>query len=116
VRPVTDKLKIRVEYENDGPLKVVRPHREFFGRQAVVQPLLVEVEWEEHEDLYGCICSDDEGAPGRSQRVSGVSGLVITPDPQLFGTDDERTAAGKLTFKKLSFGEWNILNTEELTR
>ena len=111
---MTDKLKIRVEYDEDGPLKLVRPHRQFFGRMAVTEPLLVEVEWEEHEELYGCLCPEDEGTLGRSARIEKMPTLVITPDPLLYGTDDERTAAGKLTFKKLQFGEWNALNTEEL--
>ena len=57
---------------------------------------------------------DSEGTLGRSARNAKVPGLVITPDPSLYGTDADRTAAGKLTFKKLNFGEWNILNTEEM--
>jgi len=112
---VTEKLKIRVEFEVYGPMKVVRPHREFYGKNAVAKPRLVQIEWEENEELYGaCDVPDDEGAPGRSQRVEGVEGLVITPDPGLFGTDADRTAAGKTTFKQLKFGEWNILNLEKL--
>ena len=111
---MTEKLKIRCEFEIDGPLKVVRPHRQFFGRSAVAEPLLVEVEFEENEDLYGCLCDESEGSPGRAARVNKMPTLVITPDPLLFGSDADRTAAGKLTFKKLDFGQWNVLNTEEL--
>ena len=112
---MTEKLKIRVEYEQDGPLKVARPHRQFFGKGAVAEPLFIEVEWEEHEDLFGCLCDEREGTLGRSARSTKVPTLVITPDPLLYGTDDDRTAAGKLTFKRLKFGEWNVLNIEELT-
>jgi hypothetical protein len=115
VRIVTEKLKVRVEYEVDGPLITVRPHRQFFGRQAVAEPLLFEIEWEEHEDLYACAKVDDaEGTLGRAARNGGAPGIVITPDPLLYGTDADRTAAGKLAFKKLNFGEWNVLNIEEL--
>jgi hypothetical protein len=115
---MTEKLKIRVEFEQDGPLKVIRPHRQFFGQGAVAEPILFEIEWEEHEDLYAAIGVDDaEGTLGRAARSSEASklpGLVITADPSLYGTDADRTAAGKLTFKKIAFGEWNILNMEEL--
>ena len=111
---VTDKLKIRVEYEQDGPLKVVRPHRFFHGKIAVAEPLYFEVEWEEHEDLFGCMCDESEGLLGRAARSAKVPTLLITPDPLLYGTDDDRTSAGKLTFKRLKFGEWNVLNLEEL--
>jgi hypothetical protein len=115
---VTEKIKIRVEFDEDKTttptLKLVRPHRVFYGRSAVTEPLKVEIEFEENEDLYGCICSDDEGAPGRSVRVEKAPGLVITPDPGLFGSDADRLTAKKLTFKKLKFGEWNMLNLEEL--
>jgi hypothetical protein len=112
---MTDKLKIRVEYQQDGPLKVCRPHRQFYGRSAVAEPILFEVEWEEHEELFGAIGVDDaEGTLGRAARNEKVPGLVITPDPLLYGTDADRTAAGKLTFKPIKFGEWNILNVEEL--
>lgn len=112
---MTEKLKIRVEHEVDGPLIVLRPHRQFFGRGAVAEPILFEVEWEEHEELWGCAKVDDaEGTLGRAARNEKLPGIVVTPDPSLYGTDADRTAAGRLTFKKLSFGEWNILNTEEL--
>ncbi len=115
VRTVTEKLKIRVEFEQDGPLLTLRPHRQFFGRQAVAKPILFEIEWEEHEDLYACAKVDDsEGTLGRASRSADLPGVVITPDPLLYGADADRTAAGKLTFKKIAFGEWNILNLEEL--
>src|SRR5512135_3621392 len=112
---VTEKIKIRVEFEQDGPLLVVRPHRQFYGRSAVAEPILFEVEWEEHEELFACAKVDDsEGTLGRSARNPKVPGLVITPDPSLYGTDADRTAASRLTFKQLKWGEWNVLNTEEL--
>ena len=122
---MTDKLKHRIEYEKDGPLQVVRIHRQFFGRQAVAQPILVEVEYEEHETLFGAVgVTDDEGCPGRSCRAVFPPDpkmpdfvdpkLVFTPDPTLFGTDADRIAAGKLPFVELKFGEWNILNLSEL--
>jgi len=110
---VTEKLKIRVEYEQDGPLKVVRPHRQFHGRGAVAEPLLFEVEWEEHETLFAG-WAPDEGTLGRAARNEKVPELVITADPQLYGTDADRTAAGKLTLKPVRFGEWNVLNLEEI--
>ena len=112
---MTEKLKIRVEYEQDGPLKVCRPHRQFYGKQAVAEPLLYEVEWEEHETLFGCICDESEGTLGRAARSAKMPTLVITPDPLLYGTDADRTASKKLTFKELKFGEWNFLNIEEIT-
>jgi hypothetical protein len=31
---------------------MIRPHRQFYGRNAATEPLLFEVEWEEHEDLF----------------------------------------------------------------
>jgi len=111
---VTDKLKIRVETDVEGLVKQVRPHRQFFGRQAVTEPLYLEVEWEEHEDLYGALVPEDEGTLGRAARTKEVPTLVITPDPGLYGLDADRVVAGKMAFKKLSFGEWNILNREEL--
>jgi hypothetical protein len=112
---MTEKLKVRCEFEKDGPLLMARPHRQFFGRGAVSEPVLFEVEWEEHEELYGCAKVDAaEGTLGRAARCDKAPGLVITPDPALYGTDADRTAAGKLTFKKLNFGEWNFLNAEEL--
>ena len=104
---MTEKLKHRVEYEKDGPLQVVRIHRQFFGRQAVKEPLLIEIEYEENESLYGAADVDDSlGTLGRSVRVEKVPGLVITPDPGLYG--------GTVPFVELKFGEWNVLNLHEL--
>lgn len=116
---MTDKLKIRVEFEVTDTMQMLRPHRQFFGRHAVAEPLLVEVEWEESEDLYGCVVDESEGTLGRSARVTAKHQgdnfpLVVTPDPLLYGSDADRTAAGKCTFKKLAFGEWNCLNIEML--
>lgn len=117
---MTEKLKIRCEFEQDGPLLVLRPHRQFHASRfgpiaAVAKPVLFEVEWEEHEDLYAAAKVDDsEGTLGRAARAAELPGIVVTPDPGLYGSDADRTAAGKLTFKKLSFGEWNVLNLEEL--
>jgi hypothetical protein len=118
VRAVTEKLKIRVEFEVTDGMKMVRPHRQFFGKSAVAEPCLFEIEWEEHEDLYACCDVDDsEGTLGRAARCSEkdkLPGIVITADPSLYGTDADRTAAGKLTFKQIKFGEWNCLNLEAL--
>jgi hypothetical protein len=116
---VTDKIKFRVEFEKDGPLKVVRPHRQFFGRQAVAEPLLVEAEWEEHENLWCSIVDESEGTLGRAARATGKMdgqdvSLVFTADPGLYGTDDERLAADKMPFVELKWGEWNVLNLHEL--
>jgi hypothetical protein len=111
---MTDKLKIRVEYHDDGLLKQVRPHRAFYGRFAVADPLLMEVEWEENEELYGALVPESEGLLGRAARPKEQPLLVLTPDPGLYGTDADRVANGQMAFKKLAFGEWNILNREEL--
>ena len=111
---MADKSKIRVEYEVDGPMIMVRPHRQFFGRQAVAKPILVELEYEDTEELFVCANVDSsEGEPGRSARCE-VEGLVFTTEPTLFGSDSDRTAAGKLTFKKTPFGEWSCLNLESI--
>jgi hypothetical protein len=103
---MTDKLKHRVEFDTEGPMKVVRLHREFFGRSAVTEPLLVEVEYEEQDKLFACLVDESEGTLGRSARVDKMPTLVVTPDPILYGSDADRTAAGKLTFVEVKFGEW----------
>ena len=111
---MTEKLKIRVEFDHDGPLKVVRPHRQFFGRQAVKEPWLVEIEFEEQETLFGSIVDESEGTLGRAARPKEMPTLVVTADPLLYGTDADRLAAGKFPFTELRFGEWNVLNLHEL--
>ncbi len=112
---MTEKLKHRIECDFDGPLKVVRIHRQFFGRLAVKEPILVEVEYEEHETLFACIGVDDaEGTLGRAARVEKVPGLVVTPDPSLYGTDADRLANGKAPFVECKFGEWVPVNLHEL--
>jgi len=111
---VTDKLKHRVEFDTEGPMKLVRVHRQFFGKMAVTEPLLVEVEYEESEKLFACLVDESEGTLGRAARVDKKQDLVITPDPALYGSDADRTAAGKLTFIELRFGEWCPLNLSEL--
>jgi hypothetical protein len=115
VRIVTEKLKVRVEVDHDDPLLAIRPHRQFYGRSAVAEPLLYEIEWEEHEELFACAEVDpSEGTLGRAARNDKEPQIVITPDPALYGTDADRQAAGKLTFQKLKFGEWNVLNLDRL--
>lgn len=113
---MTEKLKHRIEVDQDGPMKCVRLHRQFFGRQAVKEPLLVEVEYEESEKLFVAQNVDEatEGTLGRSARVEKVPGLVITPDPGLYGTDADRLAAGKSPFVEIQFGEWVPVNLHEL--
>ena len=112
---MTDKLKIRVEFDKDGPLLLCRPHRIFYGRIAVAEPILFEVEWEETEDLFiAAEVDESEGTLGRAARSEKAPGCVVTPDPQLYGTDADRTASGKLTFKKIEWGVWNVLNLERI--
>jgi hypothetical protein len=112
---MADKSKIRVEYEKDGPMIMVRPHRQFFkGTGAVAKPILVEIEYEDTETLFVCALVDaSEGTPGRSARCE-VEGLLFTVEPHLFGSDADRTASGRLTVKECPFGQWTCLNLETL--
>jgi hypothetical protein len=121
---MAEKWKTRFEYEIDGPLVVVRPHRQFFGRHAVTEPLYVEIDAEENEPIFAGICDASEIAlfddpstvPGRATLIDKVKapGIVVTPDPLLFGTDADRKNAGKDPFVELKFGEWNVLNRHSL--
>jgi len=105
---MTEKLKFRVEFNDEGEFKFVRPHRVFYGKSKKALP--AELEFEEHEDVYGVLVQDGEDTPGRSCRVPETPGLVLTSDPALYGTDADRKAAGKQTLKKLNWGEWNLIN------
>jgi hypothetical protein len=110
-----DLVTVRIEYEHDGDLVMARPHRQFFGRGAVAEPILFKIDYEETEPLFGCIEVDDsEGTPGRSARTDRIPGFVLTAEPQNFGTDADRLAAGKHTFVQLPFGEWSIMNRAKL--
>ena len=110
-----DPVTIRVEYELDGELIMARPHRQFFGRAAVAEPILFKLDYEETDPIYGCIEVDDsEGTPGRSARTDKIQGFVLTVEPQLFGTDADRLAAGKNTFIQMPFGSWSIMNRVKL--
>lgn len=102
-----DKLKFRVEFNDEGDFKFVRPHRTFFGKSKTALP--VELEFGEDEPIYGVLVQDGEDTPGRSCRVENTPGLVLTSDPTLYGTDADRQAAGKMTLKKLNWGEWNLI-------
>jgi len=105
----TDEVKtiFRVEFNDEGDFKFVRPHRQYYGRDKKV--VKCELELGEDEPIFATLAADEEGCPGRSIRVEGVPGLVITAEPALFGTDDERRAMGRLPLKKLEFGEWNLV-------
>ena len=107
-----DAVRFRVEFEHDGPLHVVRPHRQFFGRNAVTEPIMVDLDIEETEPLYCCLDVDDsECTPGRSARCK-IPGLVFTAEPHLFGTDADRLAAGKNVFVQTPYGEWSVLKMD----
>ena len=109
-----EKCKHRLEYVDDPPLKLARLHRQFFGRGAVSEPLLVEVEYDEHELLFMCLCEESEGLLGRAASVDKMPHLIVTPDPSLYGSDADRLAAGKLPFVEVKFGEWCALNLTTL--
>ena len=111
---MSDKMPIRLEYEDDGLLKSVRPHRQFFGPPIKIKPILIELEYEDDQPIFGCLDVDEsEGTPGRSSRCE-IKGLVITADPHLFGNDIDRLADGKKPFIKLDWGTWNPLNLTDL--
>jgi len=112
-----DKGKIRVEAIEEGPLKLFRPHRQFFGhggRGAVSKPILFELEYDDSENLAYALCDDSEILPGRSAKSSEIPGLVLTVEPDLFGTDADRLAAGKRIFRKLEWGVWQPYNLEDI--
>jgi hypothetical protein len=116
---MSEAWKLRVQFSSDDGMKMIRPFRQYFGDiRKKDQPIGVEVHFEEDESIYACLLDATELAshqwprslPGRAVSVSEIEGLVLTPDPQLFGTDANRAAANQYPFVKLNMGEWNLLN------
>lgn len=99
-------FKFRVEFDDEG-LPMVRPHRQFYGRSKTA--LAVELDFGEDEDVFAFIAKDEEELKGRSVRVDGAKGLVLTADPELYGPDSNRRSAGLMPLRRLSWGEWNLL-------
>jgi hypothetical protein len=109
---MSEAWKLRVEYNEEGTFKYIRPHRQFFGReQAKIKAHPVELEFEEDEDIFGAFVDDSEVLQGRSAKVQEIPGLVLTSDPHLYGPEAARQLAGKPVFQKLEFGCWNLMNT-----
>jgi hypothetical protein len=102
-----EKLRFRVEFDDSDGLNMVRPHRQYFGRSK--NALSVELEFGEDEPVFAFIANENEEMKGRSSKVEGGRGLVLTSDPDLYGTPDDRSAAGLMPLKKLKWGEWNLV-------
>jgi hypothetical protein len=109
-------MKHRIEYAEDGPLKLVRVHRTFYGRaqSKEEEPFLVEVDYQEDEPLWVGLVPEDEGRLGRSARADRKPEILVTPDPSLYGTESDRLAAKKLPLVEVQFGVWLGLNYPEL--
>ncbi len=112
---MADKMKLIVEISEDCGFKMMKPHRQYHGPRFKGQILLdTELDFGEFEDIHASICDEGEETPGRSTKVGTFEDLpgkvlVITSDPALYGTPDERRAAGKMIFNKMDFGAWNLL-------
>ena len=105
---MSEKLKFRVECDDDGISKCVRLHRQFFGRSPSALP--VELEFEEDEPVFGFLAKDDEPMFGRYFKVEGgFPGLTLTSDPSLYGTDIDRENAGLMPLKRLRWGEFSLI-------
>jgi hypothetical protein len=104
-----EKLKFRVEFDDSDGLTMVRPHRQFHGRSKAA--LAAELEFDEDEAVFAFLPKDGEELKGRSFAVEGAGGLVLTSDPDLYGTDADREAAGLTPLKRLKWGEWNMLGS-----
>lgn len=102
-----EKTKIRVEFDESDGLTMVRPHRQFHGRSKTAY--LAELEFEEDEKLFAFIPKEGEELKGRFAQVEEAKGMVVTSDPDLYGSEDDRKAAGLMPLKRLAFGEWNML-------
>jgi hypothetical protein len=102
-----EKWKMRVEFDDDGLFKMVRPHRQYFGKDPKAFP--AELDFGEDESIWAALCDDSEGCPGRSVRVVEVPGLVLTAEPEQFGSEADRRAAGKMVFNRMQFGQWCLL-------
>jgi hypothetical protein len=105
--PNQEKWKLRVEFDDDGLFKMIRPHRQFFGKDP--KAYLAELDFNPDESVWAAMCDDEEGTPGRSCRVTEIPGLVLTAEPEQFGNESDRRAAGKMVFNRMKFGEWNLL-------
>jgi len=102
-----EKLKFRVEFDDTDVLPMVRPHRVFYGKSKTALP--AELEFGEDEPVFAFIPGPGDDLKGRSCAVEGAKGLVLTSDPDLYGTDADREAAGLMPLKRLKWGEWNML-------
>jgi hypothetical protein len=101
-----EKTKIRVEVDDSDGLTMVRPHRQFHGKSKTALP--AELEFGEDESLFAFRPGDGEELKGRYARVE-AGGLVLTSDPDLYGSEDDRRAAGLMPLKRLAWGEWNMV-------
>ena len=102
-----EKLKFRVEFDDEDGLTMVRPHRVFHGRSKTA--LAAELEFGEDEDVFAFIPGPGDDLKGRSFAVEGAKGMILTADPDLYGMDADREAAGLMPLKRLKWGEWQLL-------
>ena len=106
-----EKLKFRVEFDDADGLTMVRPHRVFYGgsKKDRAGALAAELEFGEDEPVFAIMPGPGDDLKGRSCVVEGAKGLILTADPDLYGTDADREAAGLTPAKRLKWGEWNPL-------
>ncbi len=109
-----EKVKFRIEYDDSDGIEgmaMVRPHRTYYGRGVLDKknpPVLVELEFDEDEAVFAFAPGPGEELKGRSAAVEGKR-LAVTADPDLYGTDADRTAAGLQPLRRLKWGEWNVV-------
>jgi hypothetical protein len=105
-----EKMKFKFEWDDADGVRMLRPHRHFYGRipprGAFVE---AELEFGEDEPLYAFVPSPGEEPQGRSFAAAGAGGVVLTSDPALYGSEDERRAAGRMPLKQLEWGVWNLV-------
>jgi hypothetical protein len=104
-----EKTIFRIEYNDEGDFKFLRPHRSYHGFRGSKGPPRIELDLGDDDPLFAAICDESEGFPGRSVRVPEVPGLVLTATPEEFGSEADRRAAGKMPFKQMVWGEFNLL-------
>ncbi|OPZ40874.1 MAG: hypothetical protein BWY99_00379 [Synergistetes bacterium ADurb.BinA166] len=102
-----EKMKLRVEVSESDGIRAVRPHRAFYGHSKTAH--VAELEYDEDERIFAFFPVEGEELQGRSTAVPEAGGIVLTSDPSLYGTDDDRRASGKMPLKRLSWGEWNMV-------
>lgn len=104
-------MKIVVEVDDDGICKMVRAHKQFWGRVPKGVPHEV-VEIDPPSDdpsIYYLEGEPDESPEGPTARMK--DGPLLTMNPDQYGDPDARIAAGKKPPVQLKWGEWTLVTT-----